>query len=228
MTWVMLEWTADAIERLAAEYCDSRRLFARLWADIEILAARVVAVAPAGGPEATVAWHHFMLAVGNFSGHAPVHPGSLPNLASPRHPAGTPDVLAVPDIFGTLRRDGAGTWAELTLIDGVEVHTATAVLAALWPDDHFIFDEWVMHVAGAMRAAQDERYLDSTDPPYAAPTLLVYSEVRPWFLGVASEHGVPLQHVQRAALLLSQRLKNDPARPWRRYIEELNARLART
>lgn len=221
----MIEWTTDGIERLAAEFADSRRLAARLWVDIEKLATRFVSLAPGGGADAAVAWHHFVLAVGNFKRQAPIHP-ALGRIDVANDGGDAPEVLRVPETFGTLRRDDPETWATLTLIDGVQTATATAILAALWPHHHFILDEWVLHIAGAMRAAQDDSYLDSTDVPYVAPTFGVYVEVRPAFLSLAEDFDVPLQHIERAAFLVSQRLKNDPSRTWRGYIDELNRRLA--
>src|SRR5690348_15695328 len=101
--------TAELIETLAATWHDDG-----LWSDIAWLACRFWG---ADGAGRIVAWHHLVLAVGNFKRQPGrrLHPATLHDLAvqgSTRRAA-----VAVPTRSGelTVARDDARSWA---LLDG--------------------------------------------------------------------------------------------------------------
>jgi hypothetical protein len=226
----MISWTAKSIETWAGRWATKRPLAAAFSVDIGNLARRYVA-APLDTPEAAVCWHHLLMGVGNFKRQAPIFPASLPSIASEPNKISVPDRLPIPEQGGTtLVRDDPSTWSVLTSIHGIRTATATAVLAALWPDDHLILDEVVLHIAGALRAERDDsyldKYLDITESPYSEPNWDVYTEVRPWFVSIAeSNPGATLWKVEKASFALSAALETDTDRTWRKYIKALNQKL---
>jgi hypothetical protein len=223
----MIDWTYEAIERWSARYSEQRPGAAGLWIDIDRLALRFEYATDRNGAETAEAWHHLFLSIGNFKRQSPIFLASLPEIAQRREEFIVPDVFFIPELDGfRLERELPSSWCQLTSLVGVRTATATAVLAALWPRHHFIFDSLVLRIAGALRAERDDTYVDSRDAPYKEPSMEIYMEVRPWFLAIANDHTVPLQHLERASFILSNDLGTDPTRTWRQYIELLNEKLA--
>ena len=111
------------------------------WSDIEILAQRFLECDPDDRVPTTWAWHHLLMAVGNFKRSAglivPAPLGTL-KLADSR-----PDEITIPGRTGeqaTLACEEPAKWHRLTDTPGLGVPTATTVLAALWPRRHVIID----------------------------------------------------------------------------------------
>jgi hypothetical protein len=113
------------------------------WRDIEYLAEccwRSQATGDAAAMQRT--WHHLLLAVGNFKRSA----GTMLPLRELLQPAGNVTRLDTFEVSGIvqLRRLDPETWRTLTTeptkIKGIEVPTASTLLAALWPQDHAILD----------------------------------------------------------------------------------------
>ena len=124
--------------------------------------------------------------------------------------------------------DAPETWKRLRTVRGIETATATAILAALWPQQHLIFDTWVFNVANAMRADGDSAFLASrANSPYGEISIDVYGEARPMFLDLAQNHHVRLVDIERAAFVIARALGNDPDRTWRDYIAAMNDQLGR-
>ena len=222
----MIDWTHEAIERWSARYSVQRAGAAGLWTDIDQLALQFGYSALRGGPEMAEAWHHLLLSVGNFKRQSPIFPANLTKTTQQRDESIVPDAIFIPELGGTqLERDLPSSWCQLTSVDGIGTATATTVLAALWPHHHFILDKLVLHIAGALRAEEDDTYLDSLIAPYKEASMEIYIEIRQRFLAIAKEHRVPLQHLERASFILSDGLGTDPSRTWRQYIEALNDKL---
>jgi hypothetical protein len=111
------------------------------WSDIAVLAQRFLECDATDRVPMARAWHHLLMAVGNFKRQAGlIVPGPLTALGGASH---CPDQVLIPDNAGeqvTLACEDPTTWHRLTEIPGLGVPTATTLLAALWPARHVIID----------------------------------------------------------------------------------------
>lgn len=128
------------VTRLAASWVSAGH-WRQAWPDIEILAQRFLEGNPDENGMATLAWHHLLLAVGNFKRRGGlIVPARLGNPGT----VGTcPDEVAIPGATGKPVRfacEESATWPRLTETPGLGVPTATTVQSALWPSRHVIID----------------------------------------------------------------------------------------
>jgi hypothetical protein len=111
------------------------------WYDIAILAQRFLECSADDRMAATWAWHHLLMAAGNFKRQGGlIVPCPLRSLSGD---VKCPDRILIPGSTGereTLSCEEPTTWHRLTDIPGLGVPTATTVLAALWPQRHVIID----------------------------------------------------------------------------------------
>jgi hypothetical protein len=111
------------------------------WSDIAILAQRFLECGAGDRMTATWAWHHLLMAAGNFKRQGGLIVPSP--LTSPIGNGNCPDRILIPGSAGeqaALCCEEPVTWHRLTDIPGLGVPTATTVLAALWPQRHMIID----------------------------------------------------------------------------------------
>lgn len=211
-----------AIDTLSAAW-DPRGDGHELWSDIRRLVCRFGS-APAG-LERTLAWHHLVMAVGNFKrqGGYRLRPASLDPLDSPGN---IPGVFAVPGTSLDLEVENPQSWLTLNKqLPGAAAATVTTLLAALWPARHFIYDVRVHRAANALRLGT----LTTTDDVVAQgtgrakPTLGRYALLRTWLIDAADCLGRDLVSVERALYEADQRVgrPSPTGRTWIRYAEEL-------
>ena len=216
----MIDWPDDAISKWAERFRHERRDATELWKDVEILAARYRNAVHRGADDANIQWHHLVLAIGNFKRQSPIQIGPLRLTES-----GSAELeeIKVPETGVSVKR--CGPWEGL-LTKGIRTATATAILAALWPSEHMILDEWVLHIGNAILVEEADRWtdwLDRTDSPFPEATPEAYNEMLPFFRNISVDHGTrQLQDLERASFILSQRLGTAAGRTWGSYIQDLN------
>jgi hypothetical protein len=165
-----------------------------------------------------VRWHHVVLAVGNFKRPrarwlCPCRLEGIgrqqPNVATSFE---TPAGLHV-------YRDDRASWESLrSSLAGADVSTTVALLAALWPSHHFVFDWRVRAAASGLRLAANLEPCPGVKPSIAGGESSPldfedYILVRGWLQAV----GAPLGVSQRALFCLSKKAGSDPSRPWSEY-----------
>lgn len=196
-----------------------------LWHDVLFLADRYLSACDS--EEQTLRWHHFVMAVGNFKRQ----PGRRLRPASPsRHanqsPIYRPEKLTVPGREGTteLRREDQATWQALSnALKGAAVATTTTLLAALWPERHFVFDRRVfaaangLRIAGGLEGTTGVRPSSNTPPPKR--TFDDYAQVRSWVLDACSELAAPTVSVERALYELALKIPVERPRTWKKYAD---------
>lgn len=124
------------------------------WANLLALGRRFLAATGddgAGGAE----WHHLVMAVGNFKRQTPIEAGVAlaPEPTSQRRwfrIPGTDHLIAATQKDDPVHRSEPDVWRALSGVRGIEVATATALLAALWPTDHFVCDRRVRRATIAL------------------------------------------------------------------------------
>ncbi len=186
-----------------------------LWDDVMWLSRQCWREASPG--QSALRWHHFVLAVGNFKRQA----GRM----SPPRISVLPDVSVKPrDEFLTpsgflLHRDDEKSWRNLSEgFPGIALATTTTLLAALWPEDHFIFDWRVQAAADALRihaglqpTAKTQAEIDTEK--WQRPTFEDYAMVRSWLKTI----DCPLRTSERALYRLSQGVPTVRGRSWPDY-----------
>ena len=194
-----------------------------MWSDVLWLAEKFAASQP-GSTDATRAWHHLLMAVGNFKRSAGnIAPEPLP---SPRRIA-APQRLLVPGLNGiVLDRDDPTTWRKLKAITGLGegVPTASTVLSALWPGVHVIIDRRVVAAAIGLKwggTAPANSYL-----PHRTWTL--YEKYRSVVLAAAKRTRWQPVEVERALYVLDARVMAElkDSWSWRDYEATLNTVIA--
>ena len=119
----------------------------REWENLVALGSRFL-VATGDHGEGDVEWHHLLVGVGNFKRQSPLGVG----VAFDTSPASSRQWFKIPACGQTVamttqadrgQRPAPEPWRALTALAGLGVPTATTVLAALWPREHFIFDRRV-------------------------------------------------------------------------------------
>jgi hypothetical protein len=143
----------DLLEDIPQSYV-SFAAVRKLWQDVEWLASRLRAA-----DDQRSAWHHFLLACGNFKrpGGTKIHPWALTSDDWVR-PIELPSRIEVPD-GRTLSVDDPRSWRLLSEARGIRIPTATTVLSALWPGRHAIMD------ARSKNAALGWAILDGVEVP---------------------------------------------------------------
>lgn len=170
-------------------------------------------------------WHHFVLAVGNFKRQAgrmlPPRISEMPDsIAVPREELVTPSRVV-------LHRDRMDTWRNLEEdFSGIALATTTTLLAALWPDDHFIFDWRVQAAADALRVGAGLDPTPKTQREIRSrkrqrPGFEDYEIVRGWL----KKSGIPLRTAERALYRLSQSVPTVRGRSWQDYAEAVAQKL---
>lgn len=195
-----------------ALWADSARLAARFWATPE-------------GHNRQVAWHHLLMAVGNFKRQTPIHVGEclvdLPDASSD-----PPAELVLPG-GPRLGRDEAATWKALTDVPGLGVATATTLLSALWPGKHVIIDRRAWAAAVGLRASEgftSRRVAPEDGRRLPEITWEDYDEYLPWVRATASKHGVDLRDLERTLYQLPRNVPEAESRSWKEYGDLLRAR----
>jgi hypothetical protein len=217
--------TPEQILSLANEWgrdVQGENVSEKVWEDVKLLADQFL-VAPENDPQACVAWHHLLLAVGNFKrSTGPIVPCTLPKLAEALTEE-RPDRFRIPGPAPESWLVVAGdmsTWARLTSIEGLAVPTASTLLAAIWPREHIIIDRRDLTAAVGLGAGElwtvdglDEAYLPRRDSHDLYWKL--YGE---WFrdtvLITADTDRKPGQ-VERALYRLDQRTRNALPSSWK-------------
>lgn len=213
---------AEDVRRLSESWDDGG-----LWNDILWLADRFVA---SEGELRSVAWHHLVMAVGNFKRQAGrrLRPLKLADTdfvgLSDR-----PLRVVVPGVEEPLVVDDSGTWRQLNeLLPGAGVATMTTLLSALWPDDHIVFDWRVHAAANALRIHAGLEPTAAVSPDSivgATETLEDYAVVRAWVLRTAAQLGQRPPAVERTLYRLSQAVQDEPGRTWTKYASVLSGQL---
>jgi hypothetical protein len=195
-----------------------------LWDDVLFLADRFLE-ARSGEEEQVLRWHHLVMAVGNFkrqSGRR-LRPPSPRGLTA-RSPVGRPERLVVPGRKESVELcvEDRATWEALRdELTGAAVATTTTLLAALWPERHFVFDRRVFAAANGLRIAGGLSGTNGVDPASTEPvperTLDDYQLVRTWVLGSCSELGEPPVSVERALYELAKSIPGNRDSTWGQY-----------
>lgn len=191
-----------AIEHLSKEWDDGG-----LWEDVLWLTGRFVDAADVDKP---IAWHHLLLAVGNFKREPGrrIRPTRLAEVTEQRSEIPGPAKLQVPDGNLILERDSASSWRALAArTRGMGVSTASAVLSALWPSAHVIIDRRALGAAYGLAGApgwSGAPNWESKVPVTVSWT--AYDWYRPWVLDVAMTTRTEPVMVERALYKLDQRL----------------------
>jgi hypothetical protein len=195
-----------------------------LWDDVRTLANRFWAAR--NDDEARLRWHHLVLAVGNFKRQdgrrlkpPPVPP--LPDVHTDRSAVFTP-----PGSDHDVDREDASSWEALhSALHGAGVATTTALLAALWPDHHVIYDRRVHAAANGLRLAAQ---LATTPGISASGTdlgrfdMATYQTVRGWITATADVHHRSPTEVERSLYCLDQEIGYADQRTWNEYVKELH------
>jgi hypothetical protein len=193
-----------------------------LWRDVGVLSDRFWSTSSES--DRLVAWHHLVLAVGNFKrqGGSRLQPAALSSSTTDVSRQGS---LSVPgtDPALVIGVDDATSWARLSeALPGAAVATTTTLLAALWPDRHFIFDRRVHGAANGLRLAaglSPTPDLDVDSAVSAAETFGTYAVVRGWVLATAEITALPVADVERALYQLDREADRGAVRgrSWRKY-----------
>jgi hypothetical protein len=115
--------------------------------------------------------------------------------------------------------DSQESWRQLeAALPGAALATTTTLLAALWPDDHFVFDWRVEAAANALRidaGLPATRWAESEMEGRKRTTsdFSDYATVRSWL----REIDCPLNSLERALYRLSQKVPSVKGRSWPDY-----------
>ena len=211
--------TGERVGRLAANWSDGG-----LWDDVLLLADRFWQVDEPR--ERVVRWHHLVLAVGNFkrqSGRR-LRPTNLID------PIGCPTVRTSAfdaPCGAQVERDDERTWQVLCdELSGAGVATTTMLLAALWPEQHFVFDWRVRSTANALRVAAKLKPCPSVTAEMKGERAMGisfadYRVVRNWLRGDSHE----LVLAERALYQLSRKVAPISGRSWEQFAEAVAAEL---
>lgn len=217
-----LPLSPNAITALSAAWGGENAV--RAWSDIEWVAQQFMNRASSHQVDATITWHHLVVAVGNFKrSTGRNYPANLP-LPSPGFQA--QDKFTIPAHSLDVYAGATESWRHLTdAVYGFDVPTATALLSAVWPGQHVIIDRRDTVAAVGLTTTQwnSEGYEDAKLPPrkpYSA-----YWDLYEWLLPLirAAAIGVAPVNVERALYVLDIKVrKNLPPKgnwKWRQYAE---------
>lgn len=207
---------SDTIRRWAGTWDDGG-----LWGDVEVLADRFWT--SADGTERLTGWHHLVLAVGNFkreSGRR-LRPAWLPLPLTRPAPRSSSVLLPGTESPLLLGVDDVNSWIHLNVaLPGAAVATTTTLLAALWPDRHFVFDWRVHAAANGLRIYAGSSTTVGVQAGSAAPlreSLDAYALVRDWVLAAALTTGTTVTEAERTLYQLSRGVPDVPTRTWWEY-----------
>jgi hypothetical protein len=170
-------------------------------------------------------WHHLVLAVGNCKRQG----GRLRPCRLNELPDEKPGISACFETPAGLRvdRENRRSWEDLQrTMPGAGVATITALLAAIWPDQHFVFDRRVRAAANGLRFAAGLELCPGVKPSTMGGKMSPinfedYSMVQTWLATI----GCPLVIAERALYRLGQKAGSDSARSWTEYSKKLLATL---
>jgi hypothetical protein len=209
--------TLAAVNQLSTSWDDGG-----LWADVLVLADRFWAASE--GVSRLICWHHLVLAVGNLKRQTGrrLRPPALHGQAD-RSRVRRPSEVLVPTFDGLrrLRLNDPKSWRLLSgALPGAGVPTTNTILAALWPDQHFIFDWRVHATANALRIHAGLGATAEVEPAstYSPPLRFSdYELIRQWILETAARLKVQVTQVERSLYQLSRRAGTDKAETWQDY-----------
>ena len=197
-----------------------------LWQDVQAVADRVHLSRDA---DRSWAWHHLLLAVGNFKAHMPLFPEPLRPAPDKENleRGGTLEV-PVPDGHLILRVEDSATWRELSeRIRGLAVSRTTTVLSAIWPGRHLIADWRALSAAAALAGARNGWACTPVKPERTDQVRVdweTYSWYRRTALECASQENLHLLQVERVLYALGDPM---PGATWTAYASQIEKRLAR-
>lgn len=189
------------------------------WQDVEYVAWLFLTADPSDDEQTALRWHHFLMAVGNFKrSTGPIVPAHLPR--RPHHFV-APAKFDHPLLGGGRAKvdvNDPGTWRLLTMVHGLGVATATAVLSAIWPGRHVIVDERDSRATVALHCGSNffGSPLDTANFP-RTDSYAAYWDFYVWFLEVgltAVESGCSPLQVERALYGLDTKVLEDLPADW--------------
>ncbi|MEE6179207.1 hypothetical protein [Mycobacterium sp. 050134] len=195
-----------------------------LWNDVLWLARRCWQI---DEPTAlALRWHHLVLAVGNFKRQRGrrLHPSRIDDIEQPVPVLG--ERFTLPSGL-VVERESQSSWQQLkSALPGAGLATTTALLAALWPEHHFVFDWRVHSAADALRihahlAPSPSTELEMEGRRGVAEDFTDYATVRGWLGTIAC----PLVVCERALYRLSQKVPSVEGRSWMDYASEIASKL---
>lgn len=202
-----------------------RKRLNEAWADVEILAQEFLWCGESDGLNARRAWHHLLMAVGNFKRSAgmitaPFHLSKHVGNTHEQRPVRCK--IPVPMGIETLSRDDALTWPNLTMTKGLRAPTATTLLSALWPDFHVIIDRTAMRAvlgvsAGLLWDAGTREHAELPSRETADYWKFYESWYRPVVIATAAAANVAPSTVERALFVVDKptiRKLKALDRPW--------------
>jgi hypothetical protein len=200
--------------------------YASLWQDVQTAADRVHL---SRGTDRSWAWHHLLLAVGNFKAQMPLFPEPLPPAPGGENlERGETLEVPVPDGHLTLQVEDPATWRQLSEhIRGLAVPRTTTVLSALWPGRHLIADWRSLSAAAALVGARNGWAHAPVEPERTDQARVDwenYSWYRRTALECASQEGLHLIQVERVLYTLGDAM---PEATWTAYASQIEERLAR-
>jgi hypothetical protein len=214
---------AEDVTRWAAWF---DKEYQQLWDDVRRLVHRL-----STDQNVDLAWHHVVMAVGNFKRQTPIE-YFLPSLQGELQEVSTACVTVYFD-ERPIELDATTfkAWRkELTDVTGIGVPTATTILAALWPKEHAIFDRRVARSMTALQSPEQReawKYSARADrtqkiPERDWPNYDVYLKAA---RATANALNVELQQLERALFMIDQEFKLDSSRSWDQLGEDMKARL---
>jgi hypothetical protein len=126
-------------------------------------------------------------------------------------------------------REDQSSWQELkSVLPGAGLATTTTLLAALWPEHHFVCDWRVRSAADALRiyahlAPSRSTALEMEGHRRVPEDLTDYATVRGWLRTIAC----PLVVSERALYCLSKQVPSGKGRNWKDYARDIASQLKR-
>jgi hypothetical protein len=218
--------TISAIRRITPQWDDGG-----LWDDVQILAGRFWKAVD--DKARLVCWHHLVPAVGNFKRQPGrrLRPSPLASLDDHREFVRANEI-AVPGAKDDQRiyADELLSWQSLMrTLPGARVATTTTLLAALWLDQHVLFDRRVHWAANALRICSKLSTSPGVEPRstrWYEITLDDYVLIRDWILATADLLRVAPNLIERALYLLDRQVPSFEGETWEHYAERACQQLA--
>jgi hypothetical protein len=198
---------------------------AALRSDVQLLADSVHV---STGAARELAWHHVLLAVGNYKAQAPLFVSAFPDTPEPKIvQRGQTLAVRAGDERLEVGVEAPSTWRELEArIDGLAIPRTTTVLSALWPGQHIIMDWRSLSAALALTGARlgwDQSLVDPASTTPASMSWPSYEWYRGAVAGCAARVGKSPVDVER---VLWQVGREAPGITWAAYAELIEQDLA--